>query len=290
MSIRTFLIIFSSLALTVLGCAAAEKTPPKDKKDPPAKRLPELKNVDPAVVRLLDRLEDAHRDIKSLEANVIFTKTKKLLRQTTEREGTVQYMAGTEKGDDGKPGKPQRFRIVFDTLIVNDVLRKVRLDFVFDGQWLVEKDHDRKFCHRRQVVAPGKRLNPLALDGPFPIPLNQKRQVILERFNVKLIDPTEKEIASAKKKKVKPPFHLSLTPKEKGGNQPLKTVDLWFAQESLLPVRVDTVSPRGDGSSVKLSKVTVNQIDEAKAKTLFDTSAPPKGAGWRVEIEPLKGG
>jgi hypothetical protein len=289
MSIRTFWIVFGSIALTVIGCAAAEKTPPKDTKDPAAKRLPELKNVDPAVVRLLDRLEEAHREIKSLEAKVIFTKTKKLLKETTEREGNVKYLAGTEKGDDGKPGKPHQFRIVFDNLIVNDVLRPVRLEYVFDGQWLAEKDHDRKFCHRRQVVAPGKRLNPLALDGPFPIPLNQKRQVILERFNVKLVDPTEKEIASAKKKKAKPPFHLALTPKEKDPNQPLKTVDLWFDQETLLPVRVDTVSPRGDGSSVKLSKVTVNQIDDTKAKAIFDTSAPPKGNGWRVEIEPLKG-
>jgi len=41
---------------------------------------------------------------------------------------------------------------------------------------------------KRQVVAPGESFDPLSIDGPFPLPLGQKRETVLARFDVKLIE------------------------------------------------------------------------------------------------------
>ncbi|MDX1565423.1 MAG: hypothetical protein R3236_08465, partial [Phycisphaeraceae bacterium] len=192
---------------------------------------------------------------------------------------------------DEDKNKPHRFAIDFKTLIVNQALRNVRRQYVFDGQWLADIDHERKFFLRRQVVAPGEPFNPLQLDGPFPVPIGQKRQAVLGRFKVKIVPPTESEKKKAQAEKTEPPLHLHLIPKArkvKPENQAdFKSVDLWFDRKTLMPVRVETTTKQIK-TSVDISRIQLNRLKPAEAQKKFDTTPPAAGAGWRVEIEKLK--
>ena len=81
--------------------------------------------------------------------------------------------------------------MTFDTLIVADRRESIGQHYAFDGQWVVEKTPADKQFTKRQVVPPGEDFDPLRIgEGPFPVPVGQRKADILDRFDAEILPAT----------------------------------------------------------------------------------------------------
>jgi outer membrane lipoprotein-sorting protein len=147
---------------------------------------------------------------------------------------------------------------------------------------------------KREVVPAGRAFDPLKIgEGPFPVPIGQKRDDILKRFVAELL-PAEDGIVGnvpSDTQKLKDfvtkakAYQLKLTPKP-GQDQDFKEVRLWYAPQEktgiLLPVMARTVNQQDDVSVVELVDVKLNGEPPAE---VFDAQAPD---GWAVTVEELR--
>ncbi len=180
------------LIAMVVGCAAA-RGQSADPSASPTQRATEAtvnhatgepdpasekNDADGQVVTFLDRLEERLNGLTSLRAALVYTAEQPLLGDKQTRLGHVSYLAGP----------PARFNVTFDQLLIGQALRPRQRSYIFDGTWLVERYPREKLFIKRQVVAPGQSFDPLKLgQGPFPLPLGQKREQVMGRFEVELI-------------------------------------------------------------------------------------------------------
>ncbi len=277
---RRFTLPLLAIAASFISFSCA---PAVHAEDAPATPPTVVAPADPQVLEALDKLEKKGKEIASLQAKVRFQKHDVLLGDET-RIGEIVYIA-----ENAQAKQPTRFAIDFNTLILDDVLREDKRQYIFDGIWLVEKQFARKMFQKRQILAPGEKFNPLDMDGPFPVPLGQKRADVLARFDVKVVPSTD---AEAKELKLTaPPLHLHLTPRAGApGKVKFAAIDLWFDSVTLLPVMVHAVEPappqekEGNATKVWLTDLKLNaETPEALTKRI-NVDVPPAAEGWNVDI------
>lgn len=254
---------------------------------------------------LLTALENADKDLITLQAGLIYTKTpNELVGGSPEvRTGSLWFFSRPtppEPGapsppDDAPPAQNQRlFQVEFETLELDDARREDRQVWIFDGAWLVEKNFETRLVHRRQVVKPGEKVDPLAIgEGPLPIPIGQKREKILERFEATLspaadgfplppkAKPTDPD--SAPPNWIESTYQLHLKPKR--GTQEARDyreVRIWYRKDDLLPRLACAVHKDGSRTQVLLLNTQVNK-DFAEA--VFDTRTPQ---GWNEQIDDFR--
>lgn len=259
---------------------------------------------------LLSALETADKGIRTLSAQVAFAKILSEIEggEVHLRTGRL-YFAIRPAGEDDRPKDAKRdapgsltppapaspeakpapasplrvFAAVFETLQVDKTLRNEKRQFIFDGSSVVERNFDAKQYSRRRVVAPGSRTDPLRLgEGPFPIPIGQRKADILARFDASLVPPLEGiEETDPNRAIMAETYQLKLTPKP--GTPESRTfaeVRLWYRTSDKLPRRARTLSPQGGQSDVTLIGPEVNKpIDDA----VFDMSAPTT-PDWTADI------
>ncbi len=249
---------------------------------------------------LLTAIETADADMRSFSAKIEYTRTTTAIEGASKHVRRGQLWFSADEADanapDDDPGR--RFAVTFTELIVDEQRREETQAFIFDGQWLVEKLPDEKFMIKRRVVAPGERADPLRIgEGPFPIPIGQEKQAILERFDAKLRDPLEgvdiegKNEASIERWKAM--RHIRLVPKpgtEEARN--FESVRLWYdlidpdadgpIEARWLPRVARTTSPDGSTAQVILIGHRMNATIESAT---FDTTTP---RGWHVEINEFR--
>ncbi|MEX2672001.1 MAG: hypothetical protein WD294_07825 [Phycisphaeraceae bacterium] len=234
--------------------------------------------ADPQVVDWLDQLEERGQAIRTLTGSVSYARVDELLGEEQVRIGKLWYVAADDEDD-----QPARFAVHFNQLVIDDALRQQDRHFIFDGEWLVEKQPDRKLFQKRQVVPPGESFDPLQVDGPFPMPIGQRRDDVLARFNVELIEPEPDHEHLV---------HLKLTPRDDvprgDGEADFDRVDMWFHRETLLPERVETRQGH-HRTTVALYDKEVDEMSKQQIAERFDVTAPDSGSGWRVEITPYEG-
>lgn len=237
---------------------------------------------------LLRELEEADRDLRTLSADITYDKEMVLEHDRQTRLGTLYFES--VPGSDGAPAR-RKFGIDFRTLILGEAVRDDRKVIVFDGEWLVEKMPAERQFIKRQVVPPGETFDPLRLgEGPFPIPIGQKREDILARYTAELLpaagglDRSKPKEASIMKFTVGMD-QLRLVPRpERADEDDFEEIRLWYKRSEdgrLLPQLARTISDSGDESLVILRDVRVN---EPLPEGAMDTAQPP--AGWDVRIVP----
>lgn len=237
---------------------------------------------------LLTKLETAGRDLKTLTADIQYTKTFAAIQGGDQqiRRGKLYYEIRAGEGPvkgalGGAPAKA--FSVIFDTLIVNNSVRQTQRHFIFDGTHLVERDLTEKQFLKRRVVKPGDRIDPLRLgEGPFPLPIGQKKDEILVRFDARLLKAETGWPAGTKQPEVlKGTVQLLLVPR--AGTPEARDFDevrLWYRVSDLLPRMAKTSTPAGAESEVLLINLVANQ---AIAPSVFDVE-PPREAGWQVDV------
>jgi hypothetical protein len=241
----------------------APQTQPQTQPD-----VPQSQPDDGSAEAWLDRIEQAATDVKSLTADLRYDRNQLLLGDEQRRFGTLVYEAGP----------PPKFEVHFDRKMVDGHWTQPDLYYIYDGHWLLKRDHENKAAVRYQLVPDdaeagrtGGTGGAMELgEGPFPIPLNLKKDRVLAKFQAKVIPATEDDPGNS--------VHLQLTPREDNDTD-LTTVDLWFHRDSLLPVSVSTLDDSETQTIVRLTETKTNpQLPELS----FDTSLPTE-PGWQTD-------
>jgi len=233
--------------------------------------------------QLLDALETADKDIDRLSAGVRYTKVFAIAGDAQQRQGVLRFQLRPRK----------MFEIEFETLLISGELRDVPQTFVFDGEWFTEVYPGEKLMIHRRVVAPGETLDPFDLEqGPFPLPIGQRKDVILERFTPRLAPPDEgllgDEFLAALAARARDGgwLQLVLTPREgvefaNDEGRAFETLRMWYDPVTLLPVLGLSVEPiEGELADMKLLEFFRVRTNDDAEEGRFAVEAPAPDAGW----------
>lgn len=229
----------------------------------------------PEVMRNLQLLHDRDATLQDFSAKVRKQDVNIHIDDTSIREGTAAYQ---------KVGGVTKLGIHFDALSDQDMAKiKLNEDLVFDGRHFIHKDPRAKTYTVRELVPPGENFNPLKLGaGPLPLPIGQEPQEILRDFEVSL-EPVDPRNLPAGYKAAEELVALKLNPRAQG-KYSFKTAVLLVDPKMALPVRISTVAPDGNTSSVTLSQVKINQGN----LQVLDVAEPAANTGWTITHEVYK--
>ncbi len=244
--------------------------------------------TDPAVIALLDALEESHASLTGFTAKVRYDKESLVGRET--RLGEVVFIADVHAGSTDTRASEhtsRRFAILFDTHIDGRHKRERLKHYIFDGRWLAEINHDDKQFIKREIVPPGEEVDPLKLgEGPFPMPIGQSRADVLTRFTARPASlPDSGPLAKLDPSTLD---GLELTPRPGTPEaEDFTHVMIFYDRETRLPVGVITREPNGDGRVVRLTNVERNpEIDETmRRKVAIET---PPADSWHIDIQSWK--
>lgn len=236
----------------------------------------------PDVGALLDKLEKSSADLNAFTARMTYEKFDQVLNRKETRAGEIIYQRDLAKNT-------RRFAALFDTLIVSNRKSNRLKHYIFDGRWLAEIDHQDKQFIKREIVPPGKTIDPLKLgEGPFPLPIGQKKADVLARFDVTSAElPTEGLL-----KDLKNVDGLLLVPKpESKEAKDFTKVVLFYDRQTLLPVGISTLETNLDRKTIRLDDAKRNPpLDEATLKKLdIQEPGPAEATEWHVDVQPWAG-
>lgn len=236
---------------------------------------------------LLEALEEADRGIETLTADLQYDKFFKLQGDIHRRKGQLQFR--TVRVDD-EPVE-RAFEINFTTLQVGGRFEEDPETWIFNGRWLVEMHPARKQFIKREIAGEGERFDPMALgEGPMPIPIGQKANEVLARYDAKLAPSSESfgPDEDGRAQFVSDTWQIVLTPRPGvAADEKFKEIRIWYSksgEKRLLPRMARTLSRSGDVSFVQLINIKTNVTLPDRA---FDVTPPPPGENWHVQIEPL---
>lgn len=286
----------------VVGTALAQTAPgPAAPSAPVPAVTSDFKTAD----ELLAALETSNQDLVSLTADVKYDKTFEIQGDRQVRIGKVFYVVPISLTG-AAPRK--KFAIRFDEMWVGGVKRPDGREYIFDGEWLLEKDPAEKDFNKRQVVPPGEHFDPLKIgEGPFVVPIGQRRADIEQRYTTELLPALagletpaaateeERKAAEAVRKDVEGSWQLKLLPRAQFAEQEdLVEIRLWYkrgAKGDLLPRMARTVNKAGDVSVVLLINTELQLAGQPENRAAIvppqavDTTPP---AGWNGRIEPFR--
>ena len=231
---------------------------------------------------MLSALEKAGDNIRSLRANVIYDRVDAVSENRERRTGQIVLT------QDSQQLKSRTLAIMFDQFIdASGHASPQTQRFVFHGGWLFEFDDARHQLIARELVAPGEQLDPLRIgEGPVPIPIGQKKDEVLSRFEVQLAPLPEQPLL----KRLVNIQGLVMRPKLNAGVDPdLAEIYVWYDLDTLMPVAVAATTKGGDQKILLLAKIELNKELDAAAKALLATQPPTAdGVAWRRDVRPYK--
>lgn len=273
-----------SAALLACGAIAAQ---PRQEFDAPNVVLPPFGSVD----ELLDAVEDADRDIRTLRGRIQHITINTLANDTQRRDGELFLETARDEAEGATPER--RFALRFDSLIVDGRRHTERRWFVFDGEWLAEIDIGARQFNSWQLVPPGERLDPFddPSNSPFWLPLGREKDRIESIAETEMLGPADwfegeempgglAEFATRMQT-----VQLRMIPREGTGfAERWSDVRIWFNQETLLPAIYVAVDRSGDMRIAMLHSV---QTNVALDDNTFITDEPEE-PGWEVTVEPFR--
>jgi outer membrane lipoprotein-sorting protein len=214
--------------------------------------------------QILDALDARGKNLQDFSADVSVTDTDTSTGGSTINIGKVILQ---RKGTDDA-----RIRVVFSKRQDDEKIFDVDHEYVLDNGVLDDRDYKAKHESKTQVLKPGQKVDLFKLGkGPFPLPLGQKREDVLQVFDVSRVGPTADD----------PPgtVHLQLTPKDGTdlGKQ-FKTIDVWTDINTAMPRRIQTLDINQTTTrTTDLTNVKINSGVGDKDFTL-----PPTTSDWDV--------
>ena len=180
-----------------------------------------------SIDEILDALDARGENLKSFSAKAVLTATDISTGDADINTGDAIFQR--------KGNNDARIRIAFTKQQLGDKIFQVDHQYTLDNGVLDDRDYKKKHETLNQVLKPGQKVDLFKLgEGPFPLPLGQKREDVLKVFQVNQINPDPSD----------PPqtVHLQLTPKD--GTQfakQFKTIDIWVNAATAMPRRIQTV-------------------------------------------------
>lgn len=266
-------------ALTQPPASAPSSQPgeaaPAEEGQPPV-IAPVAQAIDPELDALLTRLEASAKDLTSFSARITYEKEDALLGRPELRTGEIIYRID---------GENKSFAVLFDSRIINNRKESRLYHYIFDGRWLAEIDQEARQFIKREIVPPGKILDPLKLgEGPFPLPIGQAKSEVLQRFLV-----TKAEVpANGLLKSLKDVDGLLLIPKPNTPeSREYQRVEIFYDRATSLPVGINAIECNDDRKTVKLADLQRNPTMDAAMLSKLNI-AEPDPRQWKIDIRPWK--
>jgi hypothetical protein len=273
----------TSPLLAVLLLSLADAQAPQSA--PPPVPAPAAVAADITVDALLDRLEKADADLRTLTAQVVYDRSFFLQGDRHTRFGRIAFRSDPAPD----PADPPRraFILVFDKLFVDGLEKVEGTSWIFDGEWLVEKRVPDKMFTKRRIAPPGERFDPFRVgndNAMIPLPIGQRKADILSEFKAEIVPSTqtleeEPNFAEA----VKDAYQLHLKPLVRNEKNQFIDIRLWYTRDSFLPLMSRAVNKAGDVSIVQLVGTTLNAEDFPHAQV--STAEPSPQEGYTIQIE-----
>jgi len=244
----------SLLALLALALTAA---PEQDSPAPPAPQAAAQPDI--TLDQLLDRLEKADADLRTLTAKVVYARSYKLQGDTHTRLGDIAFRS--EPGPD--PAQPPRrsFNLTFDKLYVDAIEQSSSQTFIFDGEWLIEKKLPEKTFQRRRIALPGDNFDPFRVgndNAMIPLPIGQRKADILAHYTAEIVPPTQSlEDEPNFAESVKDAVQLHLKPIPRDEKPHFLDIRLWYDRKTLIPL-MSRAEARDNVSIVQLVGTKLN--------------------------------
>lgn len=281
MLVRSICSILIAL-FAVVGCGNAQVAPTTMPADasapaaaPSAPTAPSTAASSSIVDQTLDQLDALGEGLRDFSADVSLTETDALVGDSVTRAGKVGYTS--------KPDGDAMIRVTFDTRQVADEQPKPeKLEYALRDGWLIERDYRRKTEVNRQVRRPGEKMNLIKLgEGPFPLPIGQKREEVLRLFDVAHIDPAAGDPEGAT-------VHLRLDPRpDTQFARQFDRIDVWVDRESHMPRRIETTD--AGGNTVRTTELNNTKVNTGLSES--DLALPPiDDREWTRHDEPFENG
>lgn len=278
----------SALVATVAvlaGCAAVPQSPSAPRADPGVPATlpdgPASPAGDPAfgdAGALLDAVEQVAARMRDFRSAVTVETTDDVTGDTERRLGQVVLVQA-----EGAPAT-RRFAVVLEQFIDGSGRADDRpVRYVYADGWLTEADFRERTLVRRQLARPGEQYDPLKPgEGPVPLPIGQRRDDVLRRFEASLAGAPD---AESLKRLAGRMVGLRLRPRPGMADRDLVEATVWYDAESLVPRGVE--ARRRSGRTVVLLRgAAVNAgLDDAQRALL--SLAEGTTEGWRVDERPL---
>jgi outer membrane lipoprotein-sorting protein len=249
------------LILSLASAACAQTAAPSSQ---PAK-ISSASSVD----QILDALDARGQHLSDFSARVDLTDLDPNMGSSTVDTGKTLFQ---EKG----PGDA-RISVIFDshTDAVGKTFKENHL-YTLDSGWLIERDYLKKTEDRKQVLRPGEKMDLLKLgEGPFPLPIGQKKEDVKALFDVARAVPDKDDPDGT--------VHLILTPKPNSKYSKFKTVEIWVDTTTNMPRRIQTENPQQ--TDVKITDLTDVKLNVGLSDKDFALDDLPK-TGWTTTEEP----
>lgn len=307
-TISTRVVAMIGAALSALACTASAQpasTPEPARAVPPAQAdaPKEATQARPDTVEVIDVraaedllrvLERADERVRTLEADISYDRRFKLQGDRHVRTGRLFFERVPPGEGAGRARKA--FAIYFDTLVAGDRKQDDPQAWAFDGRWLTEIRPAQKRWTKREIARAGEAFDPLRVgEGPMPLPIGQRADDILKRFEAELLPPEQglsaEEIAGLPF--VRNTWQLRLTPRpgaaDAGGAErdEFREVRLWYAKDTLLPRLARTSNKARDESFVVLINLRLN-APGGLAQGVIAPVEPPEGQGWDKQVTELR--
>jgi outer membrane lipoprotein-sorting protein len=197
-----------------------------------------------ALDTVLKSLQHRVAALKSYQVHMDYVFQQPLLESQQRRTGMLCY---------AKLGDQSFLRIDFETLQQDEEKpQPYRQQYLFDGVWLLEVDHQLQSATRRQLAEPNRPLDAFSLASKH-VPVLGFSQVedLRKQFEISLVPAPPDLPAPA------PHLHLKVKP-DSVYKDDYVSLDFWIDCQTGLPARVHAVTPEEDVYEIKLTDPKVN--------------------------------
>jgi len=231
--------------------------------------------VDPKLAALLEKVEKRGNELKSFQAEMLYTQQQPMVETMRTRHGTLYYLVKDSS---------VKFRIHFSDLQEQDLAEEKKApmvqfdeDYVYDGLWFTIRNARLKSIQRQEISkTPAKKEEFRLGKGPFPLPFAITKDDVLKQIQTKLVEPGDKD--------PKETDHLVLIPKKDSSfAEEYVKLELWISRANSVPIQLRFEKDNMEITTLEWSKVELDKgVDEK------EFSLPKPGADWTVEETPLE--
>jgi outer membrane lipoprotein-sorting protein len=215
-----------------------------------------------SIDEILDALDARGQGLTSFTADVKLSESDTATGDESVRSGRIWYQSDNAGS--------ARIRVSFDKKQTSGKIIDDKIDYVLQGTDLINRQYRTKTQTTQKVLKPGEKVNLLKLgEGPFPLPIGQKKEDVHAQFDVKKIDPKKDDPAET--------VHLQLIPKpETRLARKFKTIDFWVDLKSHMPRRIETL----DHNESTTRGTDLDKVQFNPALSDADFKLPEIGGDW----------
>jgi outer membrane lipoprotein-sorting protein len=198
-----------------------------------------------SVDEILDALDARGKDLQSFSSDLKLGESDAATGDESAHTGKFSYQTGDSP----------RIHVVFDKKIAAGKIIEDKIEYLLKDRTLIDRTYRTKTQITREVLKPGEKMNLFKLgEGPFPLPLGQKKEDVHSQFDVAKVDAKKDDPAQT--------VHIQLTVKPGTKlEKKFKTIDVWVELTDNMPRKIETLDYNQTTiRTTELSNVRVNPV------------------------------